>query len=94
MALRITRSCIGCNACKLVCPQKAVVRDAHGYAINAHRCDECVSQPNPPQCGEICPIECAIVDNEGRALNPLGSLTGIPCEQEQVIQLTELAGHV
>jgi hypothetical protein len=31
-----------------------------------------------PQCAAICPIEGAIVNELGEALNPPGSLTGIP----------------
>ena len=31
-----------------------------------------------PQCASICPVEGAILDAAGEAINPPGSLTGIP----------------
>ncbi|MBW8191960.1 4Fe-4S binding protein [Neiella marina] len=93
MAYSITSACIGCNACKLVCPQKAIVSSATGYAIAEHRCNECVGHHADPQCASICPIETAIVDQDHRALNPPGSLTGLPNER-QVIAMTKLAAKV
>ncbi len=52
--------------------------------IAAHRCRECVGDHADPQCASICPIETAIVDADGRALNPPGSLTGLPVERRVV----------
>ncbi|MBD1388217.1 4Fe-4S binding protein [Neiella sp. HB171785] len=96
MAFSITNACIGCNACKLVCPQKAIVSGANGYAIASHRCNECVGHHADPQCASICPIETAIVNAEHRALNPPGSLTGLPTERNVIaISLLEqrLSNH-
>lgn len=80
MTLAITNKCVGCNACKLVCPNQAVVKDdgaKPAYSINANRCNECKGQFSAAQCASICPIEEAIVDEHNKPLNPLGSLTGI-----------------
>ncbi|RCU52554.1 4Fe-4S dicluster domain-containing protein [Corallincola luteus] len=84
MAFEITASCIGCNACKLVCPQKAITVGPKQYSILPHRCNECVGHHADPQCASICPVETAIVNAEGRALNPPGSLTGLPDERKVV----------
>lgn len=93
MAFSITSACIGCNACKLVCPQKAIVSSASGYAIAEHRCNECVGHHADSQCASICPVETAIVDSNHRALNPPGSLTGLP-DERSVIAMTKLAAKV
>lgn len=84
MAYAITSACIGCNACKLVCPQKAIFTRDDKYHIAAHRCNECVGHFADPQCASICPIETAIVDSDHRALNPPGSLTGLPDERRVI----------
>ncbi|MGY5449541.1 ferredoxin [Agarivorans sp. MS3-6] len=88
MALSITQACIGCFACKEVCPKNAVTVAEQGFMIVEHRCDECRSNTNGPQCGQICPVETAITDNQGRALNPPGSLSGIP-QKSHVIAMTK-----
>lgn len=72
MALEITQECIGCSACKIVCPSKAINRQEHTYSIS-HRCNEC-SGLEQPQCASICPVENAIINTQGVALNPTGSL--------------------
>lgn len=88
MAYSITESCISCNACKLVCPQKAVIVQDHKYAIAAHRCDECKSHFPEAQCASICPIELAIVDSEKQPLNPEGSLSPSSAVLAQMNSLT------
>jgi len=75
MALQITAACIGCHACQLVCPVGAVRPRAARFTILAERCCECQSHHAVPQCAAICPVEEAIVDSAGRALNPVGSLS-------------------
>lgn len=84
MAFEITSACIGCNACKLVCPQKAIFTREDKYHIASHRCNECVGHHADPQCASICPVETAIVDSDHRALNPPGSLTGLPNEKRVI----------
>lgn len=76
MALSITAACIACNACKLVCPSNAIVASNPHFEIAEHRCDEC-SASGVPQCASICPVENAILDANGMALNPTGSLAPI-----------------
>ena len=88
MAYSITDTCISCNACKLVCPQKAIIVQDSKYAIAAHRCDECKSHFPDAQCASICPIEMAIVDSNGEALNPEGSLSPSPAVLAQMNSLT------
>ena len=77
MAVRITQACVGCYACKNVCPEKAIFKDGTGFVVASHRCNECAGHYEDLQCASICPIETAIVDETGAAFNPPGSLTGI-----------------
>lgn len=78
MALTITAACVNCCACESVCPNQAISEAKPHFRIDALKCSECLGYYDAPQCAEICPIECAIVDDVGRPLNPTGSLTGIP----------------
>lgn len=78
MALRIVSACVGCWACLDVCPNGAVVADGAGFAIDAEQCTECLGDYPEPQCAAICPVEGAIVDGLGEALNPPGALTALP----------------
>lgn len=80
MALTITALCIACDACLHVCPQQAIVERRPAYFIRADRCTECAGEFVDPQCASICPIEGAILDAQGEAINPPGSLTGIDPE--------------
>ncbi|TXR53018.1 4Fe-4S binding protein [Reinekea thalattae] len=77
MALSISEACIACNACKLVCPSNAILTKSPHFQIAAHRCDECQSTAAVAQCASICPVENAILDANGIALNPTGSLAPI-----------------
>lgn len=78
MALQIVESCVNCWACVDVCPNDAIYEDTPHFLIDDRKCTECLGDHAVPQCAAICPIECAIVDEVGAALNPPGSLTGIP----------------
>ncbi|MDR2166103.1 MAG: 4Fe-4S dicluster domain-containing protein [Zoogloeaceae bacterium] len=75
MALHITEVCVNCWACVTVCPNTAIFEDDPVFAIDPRKCTECAGEYAEPQCAAICPIECAIVDELGEALNPLGSLS-------------------
>lgn len=90
MALTITPLCICCDACLHVCPNGAV-RAGRPYRIAAARCTECAGDHAEAQCAAICPIEGALVDALGAALNPPGSLTGIPPPQGVSLQLVAAA---
>lgn len=78
MALTITPLCVNCFACIDVCPSGAVVEMLPHFRIDARKCTECEGAHADPQCATICPIEEAILDGFGIAVNPVGSLTGIP----------------
>lgn len=77
MALQIVESCVNCWACVDVCPNGAIVEDTPHFLVDPGKCTECLGDHALPQCAAICPIEGAIVDELGEALNPPGSLTGI-----------------
>jgi len=81
MSLSIIESCVNCWACLPVCPSQAIVEAQPHFLIDAKKCTECEGDFALPQCASICPIEGAILDQFGQALNPPGSLTGIPPER-------------
>jgi ferredoxin len=94
MALTINHLCTCCDACLHVCPNDAIRADCAEqpyYLIEADLCTECVGDHAEAQCAAICPIEGAIVDELGVALNPPGSLTGIPPHKLAPLQLVEAA---
>lgn len=88
MALSITTLCVNCFACLDRCPSGAVREAKPHFVIDAARCTGCEGDYADPQCATICPIEGAILDAFGKAINPPGSLTGIPPER-----LARLAGR-
>ncbi|MGB1090874.1 MAG: 4Fe-4S dicluster domain-containing protein [Oceanobacter sp.] len=81
MALSIVESCVNCWACYDVCPSEAIYESKPHFKINAKKCTECEGDYAVPQCASICPIEEAILDASGEAINPPGTLTGIPPEK-------------
>ena len=92
MALIINPLCTACDACLHVCPNAAIQAAQPYYLIEADLCTECLGDHAEAQCAAICPIEGAIVDELGIALNPPGSLTGIPPHKLATLQLIE-ANH-
>lgn len=80
MSLSIIESCVNCWACYDVCPSNAIYSSTPHFKINPKKCTECEDDYKHPQCASICPIEGAILDASGDAMNPAGSLTGIPPE--------------
>ena len=91
MALQITNSCVNCWACVEVCPNEAIYQDIPHFLIDDTKCTECLGDHAQAQCAAICPIECAIVDELGEALNPPGSLTGISLEKLTALGLYKAA---
>ncbi len=89
MALTINHLCTACDACLHVCPNDAIVAERPYYLIEASACTECLGDYAEAQCAAICPIEGAIVDELGVALNLPGSLTGIPPQKLNPLQLIE-----
>ena len=77
MALQIIESCVNCWACAEVCPNQAIYADTPHFLVDELKCTECLGDYPEAQCAAICPIEEAIVNELGEALNPPGSLTGI-----------------
>ena len=62
MALKITEACVNCDVCAPVCPNKAIALGTIIYEIAPPRCTECVGHYETPQCVEVCPVECIILD--------------------------------
>lgn len=62
MALLITDECINCDVCEPVCPNTAISQGDAIYEIAFDKCTECVGHFAQPQCVEICPVDCIIVD--------------------------------
>jgi Fe-S-cluster-containing hydrogenase component 2 len=92
MALQINELCVNCWACEPLCPNEAIYEASPHFLIDAMKCTECLGDHDEPQCAAICPIECAIVDEEGESLNPPGSLTGIPPEKMAEV-MAQLQAH-
>jgi len=89
VALIINHLCTCCDACLHVCPNDAIRAEQPYYLVDANLCTECVGDHAEAQCAAICPIEGAIVDELGVALNPPGTLTGIPPHKLVSLQLVE-----
>lgn len=81
MSFTIVETCINCWACEPVCPSRAIADGSPHFRIDPNKCSECEGDYAFPQCASICPIEGAILDGTGEAVNPPGSLTGIPPER-------------
>ena len=64
MAIRITDECINCGACEPECPNGAISQGEEIYQINPSLCTECVGHYNEPQCVEVCPVDCIIINPE------------------------------
>lgn len=78
MAFEIIELCTNCYACEPLCPSEAIIEAKPHFLIVADKCTECAGDFADPQCASICPIEGAILNEDGVPLNPPGSLTGIP----------------
>ena len=64
MALFITDQCINCDVCEPECPNEAIYMGVEIYEIDPAKCTECVGHFDTPQCEEVCPVECILVDPE------------------------------
>ncbi|WP_329742641.1 YfhL family 4Fe-4S dicluster ferredoxin [Dyella sp. A6] len=62
MSLQILDTCVNCDVCEPVCPNKAISLGEEYYVIDPALCTECVGHFDDPQCVEVCPVECIIVD--------------------------------
>lgn len=64
MALMITDECINCDVCEPECPNGAITQGDEIYEIDPSLCTECVGHYDEPQCIEVCPVDCILVDPE------------------------------
>lgn len=62
MALLITDQCINCDVCEPECPNGAISQGEEIYEIEPSKCTECIGHFDRPQCQEVCPVDCIIVD--------------------------------
>ncbi len=62
MALLITDECINCDVCEPECPNTAISQGEEIYEIDPKLCTECVGHYDEPQCIEVCPVDCIILD--------------------------------
>lgn len=62
MALMITDECINCDVCEPECPNQAISAGELIYEINHNRCTECVGHFDAPQCVQVCPVACIVVN--------------------------------
>ena len=58
MSLIILDTCVNCDVCEPVCPNKAISLGEQYYVIDPDLCTECVGHFDNPQCVEVCPVEC------------------------------------
>lgn len=62
MALMITDACINCDVCEPECPNEAIYQGVEIFEIDAKRCTECVGHYEQPQCIEVCPVDCIVLN--------------------------------
>ena len=64
MALLISDDCINCDVCEPECPNGAISQGEEIYEINPEKCTECVGHYDEPQCQQVCPVDCIMVNPE------------------------------
>jgi ferredoxin len=64
MALLITDECINCDVCEPECPNQAISQGPEIYVIHPARCTECVGHFDTPQCIEVCPVDCIVLNSQ------------------------------
>lgn len=62
MSLFITDDCINCDVCEPECPNEAIFQGEEIYEIDAAKCTECVGHYDEPQCQQVCPVDCILID--------------------------------
>ena len=50
--LEITSRCIGCDNCRLICPENSIFKNKDEYIIETWSCTFCNA------CTLVCPVEC------------------------------------
>lgn len=66
MSLMITDECIACDACREECPNIAIEEGDPIYLIDSDLCTECVGSFDEPQCIEVCPVDCIVLDPDNQ----------------------------
>ncbi len=66
MSLMITDECIACDACREECPNEAIEEGDPIYIIDSDLCTECVGSFDEPQCIEVCPVDCIVLDPDNQ----------------------------
>ena len=66
MSLMITDECIACDACREECPNEAIEEGDPIYIIDSDICTECVGSFDEPQCIEVCPVDCIVLDTDNQ----------------------------
>jgi len=66
MSLMITDECIACDACREECPNIAIEDGDPIYIIDSDLCTECVGSFDEPQCIEVCPVDCIVLDPDNQ----------------------------
>ncbi|MES2997790.1 MAG: YfhL family 4Fe-4S dicluster ferredoxin [Pseudomonadota bacterium] len=62
MSLLITDDCINCDVCEPECPNHAISQGELIYEINSDKCTECVGHFDAPQCIQVCPVACIVIN--------------------------------
>jgi len=62
----ITDECIACDACREECPNEAIEEGDPIYIIDSDMCTECVGSFDEPQCIEVCPVDCIVLDPDNQ----------------------------
>ena len=87
MAVKITDTCISCDACLDECPVEAIVDDTENpkgediYYVDPAKCVECVDHNEEPACASACPTDgCIVWDDivEGKPAHQDRKDNGIP----------------
>jgi Pyruvate/2-oxoacid:ferredoxin oxidoreductase delta subunit len=55
--LEITPRCISCDSCRLMCPEKCIIKMGDRYVIETWACTMCFV------CQSVCPVKCIKVTN-------------------------------
>jgi len=64
VSLLINDECINCDVCEPECPNSAITQGDEIYEIDPNLCTECVGHYDEPQCIEVCPVDCILIDPE------------------------------
>ncbi len=64
MSLFITDECINCDVCEPECPNDAIYQGEEIYEIEPGKCTQCVGHYDEPQCQQVCPVDCILIDEE------------------------------